>query len=122
MYTIFSIDNWSDLHTMAKFLRHVDTLRAMNKLKSEVKQGIGMYQGTPEPCWLMRTEDMHLVSEYTKDQEAFLEVPFKAKDQTILRYRDGSSMRLGVLKCSIEPPLTDNWTYMDNKYWSIKNV
>ena len=39
---IFAIDNGGDLNTRARFLRHLDTLRAMGKLKhpEEVAEGV----------------------------------------------------------------------------------
>lgn len=76
-YTIFSIDNPNDWHTMAKFMRHVDSLRALSKLKGEVIQCVGMWEGRLEPSFLCRTDDFedHVRSKgWCDNQEAVLQV------------------------------------------------
>ncbi len=44
-YALFSIDNVTDTHTLAKFLRHFDTQVAMSRTKGYLVQCIGSYKG-----------------------------------------------------------------------------
>lgn len=60
---IFAIDTGPEpLHTRAKFLRHLDTLRAMGKLDGEARIGIGHWvdpKGVSwlEPCYMLTIDD-----------------------------------------------------------------
>ncbi len=56
-YVLFSIDNADDLRTMAKFLSTMDKLRALDKLKGEIKLCIGSYQDVMEYSFLCRKDD-----------------------------------------------------------------
>lgn len=74
---IFAIDNGHDLHTQAKFLRHLDTARSMGSLTKPVDLAIGCYQGHVERAYIMDTEDYaRLVRPltYTRGQESVLVV------------------------------------------------
>lgn len=69
---IFAIDNNHDLHTTAKFLRYLDTLRAMNKLKGEVQLCVGMWENSLEPSYIMNEEDFNSYvrnSSYVENQK-----------------------------------------------------
>lgn len=56
-YVLFSIDNVTDIHILAKFLRHFDTQRALMKTKGNLVQCIGMWKGKLEVSFLCREED-----------------------------------------------------------------
>ena len=56
-YVIFSIDNVTDTHTLAKFLRHFDTQVALSKTKGYLMPCIGSYNGKLEQSFICRTED-----------------------------------------------------------------
>lgn len=50
---IFAIDDGDNaLHTKAKFLRHLDTLRVMGKLEGEARTGIGHWVDDDGVSWL----------------------------------------------------------------------
>lgn len=74
-YVIFAIDNDNDLHTVSKFLRHVDTQRALGNIKGTLKPCIGSYKGQMENSYIMRLDDFDLVvsgSGYVDNQESIL--------------------------------------------------
>ena len=74
-YVIFAIDNDNDMHTISKFLRHVDTQKAMGKMKGTMKPCIGSYKGQLEQSYIMCEEDfvVHVNrSGYVDNQESFL--------------------------------------------------
>lgn len=53
---IFAIDNGSNLHEQAKFLRHLDTLRALQKLSAAPKCCVGFWEGQLERSYIIPTE------------------------------------------------------------------
>ena len=76
-YVIFSIDNSTDLHTLAKFTRWIDTKRALTELKEEPWVLIGKWRGKLENSFLMRSQDFYkyvLPFEWVKNQEAIMKV------------------------------------------------
>lgn len=54
---IFAIDRGWDLHQQAKFLRHMDTMRAMGKLSAHLKCCVGFWEGNPERSYILPIED-----------------------------------------------------------------
>lgn len=54
---IFAIDNGHDLHQQAKFLRHLDTMRAMGKLSAMPKCCVGYWEGQLERSYILPIED-----------------------------------------------------------------
>ena len=56
-YVIFAIDNNTDTHTVAKFMRHIDTKRALGAMKGRMVQAIGYWEGILEPSYIMRKDD-----------------------------------------------------------------
>ena len=56
-YVLFSIDNATDTHTLAKFLRHFDTQVAMGKTKGYLVQCIGSYEGRLELSFICNRKD-----------------------------------------------------------------
>ena len=74
-YVIFAIDNDNDMHTVAKFMRHVDTQKAMGKMQGTLKPCVGSYKGQLENSYIMRREDFerHVkCSGYIDNQESIL--------------------------------------------------
>jgi hypothetical protein len=121
---IFSIDNSSDVHQQAKFLRYVDGLRAMGKLVGGVSQCIGCYKGTLERSYMMLLVDFDKYirnSGFVSDQESFLHIPGDVRQPCVLEYQtSGVREALGPMK---EFPMAldyvDSWTYIEEtgKYY-----
>lgn len=117
---IFSIDNWHELHTLAKFLRLMDTHRAMMKLDDDFKVLQGYYKGELEisfMCSIKDFEDYVVPSGYVSKQESFLHV--SPSDYCCLVYNNGTLEPLGGLLISTGVPDTEAWTYdpRSRTYW-----
>jgi|SRR6056297_3983273 len=115
---IFAIDKSDDVHTQAKFLRHIDTLRAMGKLRGVFASCIGCYKGDMERSYMMLMVDFdtHVrKSGYVDNQESFLRVPGDVRQPCVLEYQDGQVQVLGTLKRihANERPLYNGWTYVE---------
>lgn len=110
-YVIFAIDNGEDLRTQARFLRHLDGLRAQSKLSGPVRLCVGSYKGALENSYQMTLEDYILFVEgkgWADWQESVLRI--RGVDLFLL-FRDGSTQELGEMGCSVHQPQTDGWTY-----------
>ena len=112
---IFAIDNDDDVHTVAKFMRHVDTLRAMNTIEP-VEMLVGCYKGKLERSYMMRSDQFDHVSDYVKYQESFLLVPGDTRQPCVLDYR-GKREPVGTMRqVSAKDALqSDAWTYSETK-------
>ena len=114
-YVIFTYDKNSDIHMGARFYRHIDTLRAMGKLKGKIIKTFGMYDGVIEDSFIAHREDFYnhiLNSGYVNEQESFLMVPEDQRQPVWLEYqRSGVTEMLGRMKSSTEMPMTLGWTY-----------
>ena len=115
---IFAIDNDNDLHVNAKFLRHVDTLRALGKIP-EVIPCIGCWEGKLERSYMMLAKDFHHVSDYVKGQEAVLYVPGDVRQPCVLEYRGGMRIRLNQMReiSFDEVRKYLGYTYVNGKYF-----
>jgi hypothetical protein len=117
---IFSIDNSSDVHQQAKFLRYVDTLRAMGKLVGGVSQCIGCYKGTLERSYMMLLVDFDKQvrnSGFVTDQESFLHVPGDVRQPCVLEYQT-SGVREALGPMSQTPMALSHhksWTYKEEQ-------
>lgn len=126
-YVIFSIDNVSDLHTKAKFLRYVDTLRAMNYLKGTMKLCIGSYNGILEDSFIIRKDDFEeriRSSGHIDNQESILHI--RGKDMLCeFEYLNGGFDRAGrlVQVTASEAMTKSGWTYRPdlNIYWTLED-
>lgn len=110
---IFAIDNDNDTHVVAKFMRHVDTLRAMGKI-DPVVQLIGCYRGQLERSYMMRADQFDAVSEYVRNQESILLVPGDTRQPCVLEYLVGNErVPLGPMgEVSASDALQfEAWTY-----------
>jgi len=114
---IFAIDNDDDVHTVAKFMRHVDTLRAMNTIEP-VEMLVGCYKGNLERSYMMRSDQFDHVSDYVKYQESFLLVPGDTRQPCVLEFPVGNKrvavgkMRQVSAKDALQ---SDAWTYSETK-------
>lgn len=110
---IFAIDNDSSTHTVAKFMRHVDTLRAMGKI-DPVVQLIGCYKGQLEKSYMIRADQFHHVKDYVQGQESVLRVSGDKRQPCVLEFM-GSGERVSVgpmRQVSADYALSaDAWTY-----------
>lgn len=119
---IFAIDNNTDTHQVAKFLRYVDTLRAMGKIDS-VTQCIGNWENVLEVSYMMNRADFNAYvesSDWVKDQVCILLVPGDTRQPCSLCYQDGTTESVGPM-VEIPGPI-GNWTYVPatNKYFTCK--
>jgi hypothetical protein len=127
-FIIFSIEGVSDVHTQAKFLRHIDTLKSMGKMSGKMIPCIGMYKGVLEPSYLVSSEDFfdHIATPngYVSGQESFLQIDVGHRGQQVasLLYIDTGLTPLGrISSVSKEEALKrDAWTYrMDTNTYFV---
>lgn len=122
-YVIFSIDNDHDLHTKAKFLRQMDTLRAMGKLNDTMKLAIGSYQGKLENSYILTEGDFSshvLTSGFVDSQETFLYVGRQSLMPYQIKNSKGEVLQEGSLRGHTKlPEGVKDWTYRPdlNLYW-----
>ena len=119
---IFAIDNNTETHTVAKFLRYADTLSAMNKIKPLV-QCIGNWEGVLEVSYMMNLSDYaaHIQDKgWTDQQDCVLVVAGDTRQPCHLLFPDGSTSTVGPM-VQLAGPI-GNWTYVPatNKYFSCK--
>ena len=77
-YVIFAIDNNKDTHAVAKFLRHMDTKRALGELKGSMVHCVGNWDGILEVSYILRRDDYlaHVLPlGFTQEQEAVMIAP-----------------------------------------------
>lgn len=118
---IFAIDNDANTHTVAKFMRHVDTLRAMGRIDT-VNCLIGCYKGRLERAYMMRADQFHEVSEYVQGQETILRVPGDSRQPCVLEHLNQAGVHpegvvvLGPMSevSAIEALASEAWTYEQN--------
>lgn len=115
---IFAIDNDNDMHSNAKFMRRVDTLRALGKIEPVVLC-IGNYEGVLERSYMMLAKDFHHVVDYIENQECVMYVPGDTRQPCTLRYKDGSVVEIGPMKRvdKSEAMLHKGWTYCEGNYY-----
>ncbi len=92
-YIIFSIDNIHDTHTLAKFLRHMDSKFALGYTRSKLTPCVGLYQGVLEYSFVCHEDDYcQFVVPYgaTQNQESILAVE-GSKMSTFLITNDSES-------------------------------
>lgn len=125
-YVIFSIDKAYDLHTKAKFLRHIDTQRAMNYLNGNVMLCIWCYEGVLGDSFILRSDDFDKWvrnSGYVDNQKSVLHV--RGKDMHCeFEYLQGGCYGAGKLVPSLaqEALKSDGWVYRPdlNIYWILE--
>ena len=125
---IFAIDDNTDLHTVAKFMRHMDTCRAMNTLKGSFVQCIGCYNGVIEPSYMMDERDYRQLVEsysYASGQESILHVPGDVRQPCTLEFVGGEPrLSLGAMHevSAAKAMQCNSWTYVmaTNKYFTTE--
>jgi len=121
-FVIFSIDNVDNLHTLSKFLRHMDTMRAMGKLKGSFRPMVGSYKGVLEYAFGCRKEDFDAHVQgfgFIDNQESVLELTVTNNGRTAPRtlaklvYSSGDVVSLGNFKEVTKGVAMglDAWTY-----------
>lgn len=74
-WVIFSIDNVTNVHSLAKFLRHMDTKNALSEMVGKLVTCIGSYKGVMEYSFICNRKDYEkhvLPLAFTKGQESVL--------------------------------------------------
>lgn len=125
-YVIFSIDNVTDTHTLAKFLRHFDTQVALSRTKGYLVPCIGSYKGKLEQSFICRADDyLNYVVPYgaVNDQECVLGIDgYNCYSFTPTLGEEPAY--LGEIKevSKKKAMRSDGWTYRPdlNSYWIIK--
>ena len=116
-FVIFSIDNVSDTHTLAKFLRHIDTQSAMQKMRGKMAHCVGMWEGVLEPSFIMTLQDFndHVKPHgFVDNQVCVMECLGKDDRQPCdLVYRDGKRENKGrLVNVDAEEAMRHKgWTY-----------
>ena len=125
---IFAIDDNTDLHTVAKFMRHMDTARALNELRGMFVQCIGMYNGVLEPSYMMDESDYRQLvatTDYTVWQDCILLVPRDVRQPCTLEFPD-LQLAIGPMRevSAAEAMQCSSWTYVQatNKYFTTEKV
>lgn len=122
-FVIFSIDEGHDLHTKAKFLRHMDTLRSMKKLKGNLKLAISSFQGNLEDSYIISMTDFNdhvRNSEYVQRQAFFLNVGGSAGMPYVLVDKfDNIAIKGNLVSTRSLPEGCIDWTYRPDMgfYW-----
>jgi hypothetical protein len=113
----FAIDNCSNLHETAKFLRLMDTQRALGKMQGTMVLCIGSYEGLLEPSYIVNEKDFYDIVEpsgYVNEQDCVLEIPGDTRQPCTLKYYDGGTYSVGPMKRvhKDEVPYLNSWTYV----------
>ena len=117
---IFAIDNNADLHTVARFTRHLDTQRALGKLQGDVVACIGQWTdpyGHPhlEPSYMMDRADYDAFvasSGYVDKQDCVLVIPGDTRQPCALLFPCGTTEGLGPMKRITNLVGVRDWTYV----------
>ena len=122
---IFAIDNDTNVHTVAKFMRHIDTARAMNTMKGAFIPCIGCYDGELESSYMMDERDYRRIVEplgFTADQDCIMHVPAHPRQPCTLEYPTGGTQSIGAMRevTALEALGLTAWTYVieTNTYWT----
>ena len=129
-YIIFSIDEVNDVHTLAKFLRHIDTQKALGKMEGAMRILMGSYKGVMEQSFICTEGDFnnHVAPMgFTTNQESVLRLYETSNGRTAPRsfatlvFPDDDTESLGEFKeVTRELAMSlDGWTYdpmMDTYY------
>ena len=114
---IFAIDNNTDTHRVAKFLRYMDTQRAMTRTSNNMVHCIGCWEGILEPSYMVDEADWNAFvkwSDFVENQDCVLYVPGDTRQPCTLVYRDGTQQTVGTMR---EAPASEalqatGWTYV----------
>ena len=117
---IFSIDDWSDLRKLARFLRHMADQQALGKLKGEFKVLQGSYKGVPEISFMCYEKDFGtFVKSYgwVEKQESYLRI---FSDNSCYFFKENLLEGIGEWTQVTQDQKGENWTYdpKDNSWWT----
>ncbi len=122
---IFAIDNDTDVHTVAKFLRHIDTARAMDNMKGSFIPCVGCYDGMLESSYMMDERDYRRLvatTDFTKDQDCIMLVPADTRQPCTLESGVNNSSTIGPMRKvdALEALGLVAWTYVieTGTYWT----
>jgi hypothetical protein len=113
-YVVFSIDNVNDVHVLAKFLRHVDTARAMNRMQGGIQQCIGMYNGLLEVSFIMREDDFNEHVKpfgFTDNQECVLHIVGSDMQASLVSLTEVKDIGFYEAVSHEEAANATSWTY-----------
>ena len=114
--TLFAIDNNTDTHVVAKFMRHIDTQKAMGKMSADMIHCIGFWEGALEPSYLLDTVDYERFVKafgFVDEQECVLRVAGDTRQPCTID--DGKSVvSAGPMQevTAYEAMRLDAWTYV----------
>lgn len=122
----FAIDNNHDLHTVARFMRHMSSLTAMNKLNGSVIQCIGYWQNELEASYVMDRSDYNEWVEgsgYVADQVCVMLIPGDTRQPCALLYPNGEQISINPLREVANTDGLNSWTYVieTKKYYTAQN-
>ena len=115
---IFAIDNGSSLHQQAKFLRHLDTMRAMRRLSAMPKCCIGFWEGQLERSYILPIEDYRVyVAQHGWVDGQHSVVMTDLHGQADLMKPDLSEVyqHLRVMRKISDPTLYKAWTFVEEE-------
>jgi hypothetical protein len=125
-YVVFSIDNVTDLHTVAKFTRWIDTKRALGELDGEFSVLIGKWKNKLENSFLLRRTDFDkwvVPYGWVDKQEAIMRVSADKRMSTQIVTLGGKILISGHL-LQVPPELAmkaEGFTYCIKRdiYWVL---
>lgn len=124
---IFAIDNNTNTHAVAKFMRHVDTKRALGELQGGLVHCIGYWEGILEPSYMMDERDYRKFVEpmgFTDGQVCIMHVPGDTRQPCTLEYQDGSTETLHPMHevSKDVAKFLNAWTYVQDtgKYFTTQ--
>jgi len=117
---VFAIDANDDLHSVAKFMRLMDTKRVMGELKGTVVQCIGAWTDDDghthlEPSYMVDARDYYEVvkpSGYVDGQVCVLAVPGDTRQPCALIYANGYREGLKPMRKLKSILGVPSWTYV----------
>lgn len=125
---IFAIDDGDHpIHSKAKFLRHLDTLRVMGKLEGEARTGIGHWVDEAgiswlEPCYCLDVSDYvkHVLPHGWVNQQKCVVVSGLAKAAVVSHDLVKTHRELEQLRCVGPLMPAGCWTKFDGSpdYWA----
>jgi len=122
---IFAIDNDLTVHAVAKFMRHIDTARAVGTMQGSFIPCIGCYDGELESSYMMDERDYRKLVEpfgFTADQVCIMHVPADTRQPCTLEYTTGGTKSIGAMRdvTALEAMGLRAWTYVleTGMYWT----
>ena len=122
----FAIDNGHDLHTEAKFLRAMDTHRALGDMKGSFIPCVGMYKGVIEDSYIMDERDyLKFVDRkgWTENQQSILHIPADVRQPCTLEFPLWSETT-GPMRELSDHREYNSWTYVKEtgKFFSTEKA